>query len=597
MDEKIAKVVFNIPVNKEFDYLCTQENIDKGKRVEVEFNRRKMLGIVTSISSKTSITNLKSISNICDTYPSLSEEKLEFAKKLAKKYILTWGEVIFMMLPNYLKRIKFVDLPPLLSSYIGKDKSKVFVKLNSFYKRYQFYKKQIQEILENNSVILCLPLIDYLKEVSYCIEEDFPGKVVLVHSSNSSRENFLSWLEIRKGRRLILGTPMSLFYYPEDLGLIILEEENSPYYSQQKKPYFNILDIVVMLSEFKNIKVILSGNYPTLFTYRMYKEDKIILVDGYREDKRIEILDFKNFYYKRKNLFTPFVIELMRKKLEEGKNILILWSRKNYSLFLRCNQCGYVIKCRRCSSYLKLSLEKKLCVCSWCGYYENIVDKCKICNSGYMVPVGVGIERLESIVRKIFPEFLVSRGEVINPPGIILGNYNFFNFFVERKLDIDACFILDIDNMLSLVDYETTFNAFIYLKKIACYVKDIYVFTHNPSHYIFESINDSWEKFYEKELSLRRQFNFPPYGIMVKVILKGKDKNKLLKRLESLYNRLKEFNLEIFGPVEEFPFKVRDNYGGALVIKGKNRKMISDICGQVIQKYKSSAYRITVIVR
>ncbi|MCM8824163.1 MAG: hypothetical protein NC822_05780, partial [Candidatus Omnitrophica bacterium] len=307
MDEKIAKVVFNIPVNKEFDYLCTQENIDKGKRVEVEFNRRKMLGIVTSISSKTSITNLKSISNICDTYPSLSEEKLEFAKKLAKKYILTWGEVIFMMLPNYLKRIKFVDLPPLLSSYIGKDKSKVFVKLNSFYKRYQFYKKQIQEILENNSVILCLPLIDYLKEVSYCIEEDFPGKVVLVHSSNSSRENFLSWLEIRKGRRLILGTPMSLFYYPEDLGLIILEEENSPYYSQQKKPYFNILDIVVMLSEFKNIKVILSGNYPTLFTYRMYKEDKIILVDGYREDKRIEILDFKNFYYKRKNLFTPFV--------------------------------------------------------------------------------------------------------------------------------------------------------------------------------------------------------------------------------------------------------------------------------------------------
>ncbi|MCM8824515.1 MAG: hypothetical protein NC822_07600, partial [Candidatus Omnitrophica bacterium] len=240
---------------------------------------------------------------------------------------------------------------------------------------------------------------------------------------------------------------------------------------------------------------------------------------------------------------------------------------------------------------------RKLCVCSWCGYYENIVDKCKICNSGYMVPVGVGIERLESIVRKIFPEFLVSRGEVINPPGIILGNYNFFNFFVERKLDIDACFILDIDNMLSLVDYETTFNAFIYLKKIACYVKDIYVFTHNPSHYIFESINDRWEKFYEKELSLRRQFNFPPYGIMVKVILKGKDKNKLLKRLESLYNRLKEFNLEIFGPVEEFPFKVRDNYGGALVIKGKNRKMISDICGQVIQKYKSSAYRITVIVR
>jgi len=600
-DYRIAKVVFPIAVNKEFDYTFPKTaRVRKGSRVLVEFNKKKRIGVVVSLSKLSKIKNLKTIIEVLELNPSLSSEHLRFAKKLSQDYLCSWGEIIFMMLPSYLKNKKCLSLPPVKNFKTKETCSIKCIRANSFLERFDLYKEEIQTNIQSGSVVVCFPIISYLKEAYKLITKYFSKDSLVIHSYQSPKENFKNWLLTREGRKIIVGTRLALFYYPWDLGLVILEEENSPYYFQPEKPYYHLLDIALSLCRFKKIKLILSSDYPSLATYKNYKKKIVDLKERLDVRKNIEVFDLRNFSTKYRLIFSPFLIELMRKNLQNNKRVLILWSRRNLSNILRCNHCGHVFQCKRCSSPLKFSLEQRAGVCSWCGYKEKIPEVCKVCGSGYIKSIGIGIERLERIVKRIFPDLDVRRLEDVCPKtAIILSTSKIISACYNLKFNIETCFVLDIDNMLSQIDYETTFNSFIYLRKVLHLVdKNLYIFTHNPHHYLWEGIIKEWNYFYDKELFLRKQLEYPPYGYIGKVTLRAKNKNRLIKKAQDLYNKLRDQNLEVFYPLEEVPFKLRGKYRYTVIIKSKSRFNILKKLDMVIADYrKSSSYKVAVVIR
>jgi primosomal protein N' (replication factor Y) len=159
-------------------------------------------------------------------------------------------------------------------------------------------------------------------------------------------------------------------------------------------------------------------------------------------------------------------------------------------------------------------------------------------------------------------------------------------------------FVLDADFFLNRDDYETTFNAFIYLKKLVFLFRDaLYVFTSHKDYYLFKCLNQDWRNFYESELLSRRQSQLPPFGLIIKITLRAKNKKFLLKNARNLYNKLGRKFKEIYGPFEEKPFKLRDKFRYSLVIKAKNDFISRKIIKDEVKEFRTSLLQIAVSLR
>jgi len=596
----IVKVVFSLGVNKDFDYLLPKDiDCQIGTRVLVEFGKLKKTGIVVSLHRHSKIKNLKPIIKVLDSSPCLSKESIDFARMISEQYMYPLGEIVFMMLPALLKGKSFLEIAPSDNTDHNRPSTIEISKATSFNDRYFLYKDRVNEALKVGSVLICVPLVTDIDKVLGCFPEEFLEKKVIISSRQTQTENLNNWNLSRSGKKLIVGTRTALLHYPPDLSLIIVEKEYNSSYLQGQMPYYHLLDLALLLSKFKKVPLILSSDYPCVDTYKRLKEKEYTINEDNAQEKFVDVLDAGSFHSKRPSIFTPFIVELIRKRLSSGENILILWNKLKFSSILKCENCGHVCECLRCSSFLKLSLADGLAVCSLCGYKEEIPKICKVCNSGYIKPVGVGIERLEGIVKKFFPDFEVANAEKATPmTRIILSTPKIVNHYDELNLKVGSAFILDIDGMLSAIDYETTFNAFVYIKNVAKIVDEkIYVFTHNLKHYLWGQINEKWNCFYDKELLLRKQFKFPPYGILAKIIIRTKNKNNILKKAQSIYNALESKGLEVFGPLEETPFKLRDYYRYSVVAKSSDRKKLLNDFYEVLKKRKRDSCKIAVIIR
>jgi len=243
-------------------------------------------------------------------------------------------------------------------------------------------------------------------------------------------------------------------------------------------------------------------------------------------------------------------------------------------------------------------LDRNRLLCSFCGYTEIGGGLCPSCGKGYLKPVGVGIERLASIVKKIFPQVAVERLEDRSKQaGIVLSTSKIAGYEGIAPDSFDAAFVLDIDRLISRVDYNATLDAFIYLKKIVNIVRDkVYVFTHSPRHYLWQNINQHWRCFYDQELSLRKKFGFPPYMKMVKITLRSPNKKTLLKNAQGLYNSFKQQTSQVFGPIEDVPFKLRDSYRYLVVAKFKNKRRLLNSTDSIVTRYRRLSSKLAVVI-
>jgi len=594
---KIAKVVVPIFLNKEFDYFCPPSlDLRKGMRVLVDFNHKKMVGIVVAIASKSNILKLKPIIDVLDSQVLLDAEHLNFAKRLSGLYPYPQGEFLFMMIPPYLKKPKKSNLQ--VSKDVGNVKflgERKFIKADSFKERYELWKDITREKLKKGSVLICFPQLTYLESARDIISVDFPNQVKIIHSQEKEKELFSNWEKSRENS-LILGTRVAIFYYPLDLELIIVEEENSPYYFQEEKPYHNLLDVAYNLSALKGVDLILSSDYPSLVTYKHIKDGKVKLIDKGGSDRNVKVVNLPEF--SKNKVIGPVLIELLRKTIRDDKKAVILWNRKGFARVISCSSCGHVFKCEHCSSFLQSSLKSEEGVCPYCQKNYFLPRICSQCNNGYLKSKGYGIQRIESTLKRVFPEAKVANfSDACSSTQIILSTSKILSHLYEPT-KFDRGFVLDADLFLNHIDYDTTFNAFLYLKKLLFMFRDsLYVFTRHKDYYLFKHLNESWRDFYEAELQFRRKSQLPPFGLIVKITLRAKNKKALSKRIKDLYNRLEKRCKEVYGPFEEKPFKLRDKFRYSIIIKAEQTSQSREIVKEEIKGFRTSLMQIAVSLR
>ncbi|MBU2044614.1 MAG: hypothetical protein KJ619_05265 [Candidatus Omnitrophica bacterium] len=525
----IAKVILPTALDKEFDYSFSESQaVEKGMRVEVDFRGRKSLGLVVSLARQSKIKKLKNISGILDAQPLLDNQQFSFAEALSRYYPYSLGEFLFMMLPPYLKK-----LHPCGSQDRRRPNQKCnlpstkFIKANDVMERYRQWRSLVNEKLKSGSVLICLPQSSYLLKVRDLLERDFPRRVKALHSHQTEKEFFQNWCQSRQNS-LIIGMRMALFYYPADLNLMIIEEEDSQHYFQEEKPFYHLREAAGLLSKNMGIDLVLAGNNPSLVTYQRICDNQIKLIEGVEETKKINLIDLGGSL--RKKIVGPVLIELLGKTLGSGKTAVVLWNKKDNPKSL-----------------------------------------------------GLGIKGLAARLKLQFPEARIDSWEKRSLNSrIVLATVEILSSLYDREV-FDAGFLLDTDAMLGRPDYQVTFDTYLYIKKLGSFFREpLSVFTVNPQYYLFEYLNQDWRQYYQKELNLRKKMELPPCKLLVKISLRSKNEKPLLKYAQDLYNNLKADFAEIYGPSPDHPFKLRDKYRYLITIKTEgspqqNRKFTEKI--------------------
>jgi primosomal protein N' (replication factor Y) len=594
---KIAKVILPIALDKEFDYtIGSKTAAKKGMRVLVDFRGKKTIGIVTTYGVDSKIKNLKPIIDTLDTYPALTSEHMRFARLLAKFYPYDKSEFLFMMLPAYLKKPRKIDLPAPQKFSVSSASSfeQKLIKATTFSQRYSLWQLELKQSLEKGSALICFPQLSYLLEAKKIIDKDFGPKVKVIHSYESEKEFFNNWQHSRRNC-LILGTRTAIFQYPLDLNLIIVEEENSPFYFQEEKPFYHLLDVAFLLSRMKKIKLILSADFPTLYTYKLVKDRKITLQELPEEKRDIKIISLTG--RSRSGAVNPVLAELLRKNIAEGKKSIIFLNKKGFGSRASCLMCGYTFICERCLVPLRILVEENINLCPYCSKKTTLAKVCPKCNSNYIKISGYGIERLESVLKKFFPEANIAKWQNRTPQTQIVLSTSEILTSLYSPQAFDAGFVLDVDSWMSLSDYEAIFDAFIYLKKISLFLKNIFVFTYNASHHIFEDLQKDWKLFYDTELIQRKELSLPPFYTLSKITLRAKDQNSLFRKADALYNKLGLKFKEVYGPLKEHPFKMRGKFYYSVIVKSRNTYLLRSIIKEEVKNLRSCHIQVAAKIQ
>ncbi len=267
------------------------------------------------------------------------------------------------------------------------------------------------------SAIVLVPEIALTLWVGRLVRARFGEHVAVLHSGLQDTERAREWWRVRHGEaRIVVGTRSAIFAPLENLGLIIVDEEQESSYKQEETPRYHGRDTAVYRARLEGAVALLGSATPSLETYHNARAGKYQLLQlTSRVENRplaaVRIVDLRE-EFRREHRATPVSESLRRAialRLEEKTQAMVLINRRGYSWSSMCRSCGALVQCENCSIALTYHKSRQRLECHYCGYSIRPPKQCPKCNSEYMYFVGDGAERVEEYLRDQFPTARIAR--------------------------------------------------------------------------------------------------------------------------------------------------------------------------------------------
>ena len=355
---RYAKVVLDLPVEGPFDYIVPDNLLSKartGSRVKVGFRTMTMTGYVVGLAGKSEVKNLKPLLTVIDESPVLNAHMLALTRKLSQYYCCSWGQAIATSLPEGLRKGKPLPEPdagpeaPAPERNPGPDpdsnRDSVLIHDHDGLGRWETYVKEIERSLRNNrSSLLILP-----DTRSFATAKEILGSRINAPYAVLTRKQpgeLKEWSRIRSGKvRIVIGTRSAVFAPLDNLGLLIIDEEQDTVYKQEQVPHYHCREIAFMRAETEKAKLILGSTTPSLESIYLARKGKLKYtpVPRKREFPEIKVIDMETFlsFSSRKNIILSRFLEdsISRAIAEKAKTLLFL-NRTGFATLAHCLSCG-----------------------------------------------------------------------------------------------------------------------------------------------------------------------------------------------------------------------------------------------------------------
>ena len=435
----------------------------------------------------------------------------------------------------------------------------------------------------------------------------FGDRLAVIHSALSTGERFDTYRKIRRGDcDVVLGTRSAIFAPLENLGLIVIDEEQEHTYKSDQSPKYSAKDVARYRCEKNGALMLLCSATPSVETYYravtgVYsliklegRYGKATLPSVTLADMREDSSDFR--------IIGKVLAEKLIKNYEEGHQSLLFLNRRGYSSFLICRKCGGVMLCPHCSVALTYHVSggRGSMVCHYCGYKTNPPKVCPACGSEHIGYMGYGTQALEEAVKSLIPSARVlrmdadtttgkySRDEIIGKfsrgeADILLGTQMIAKGHNFPRVTLAAA--VSADSSLYSDDFRAAERTFSVITQLVGRSGrsdehgEAVVQTYCPdSETIRLGAEQDYEKFFENEIALRRALLFPPFCDIALFSVSSSEEAasrefaaKLAEELSRLSKeKYTDVPLTVFGPFEAPLYKLKNKYRMRILIKHKN---------------------------
>lgn len=597
-------------INKKFDtyYYLNKDIVCYGKLstsqekiinlcMEKEYVLRKELVDISLSSLNTLIKKNILLEKKLEHYRLSYNEKIEAKKELTNDQKLVVDEVLANT--GY--------FPYLLFGVTGSGKTEVYMEL-------------IEDSLNKGKTsIVLVPEISLTPQMVLRFQKRFGDNIAAIHSALSDGEKYDEWRRIVSGEaKIVIGARSAIFAPLNNIGMIIIDEEHSDSYKQDdSNPRYNAKDIALLRGKYHNCPVIMGSATPSLEVFARAKKGVFKLLElpnriNGKSLPHINIVDMNEMISKTKGHFSPVLLEAISARLLKNEQIILLLNRRGYSSFVTCKNCGYTFKCPNCDITLTYHKSSRTLRCHYCGYGTKVYDTCPECHEKSINDLGVGTEKVEEELNKLFPESRILRMDFDTTSrkgmhekmikafknheyDILLGTQ-----IVSKGLDFDNVTLVGVinaDTSLNIPDFRSSETTFSLLAQVAGRAGrsdkegEVIIQTFNPEHYAIQyTKKHDYLGFYNREMSIRRELKYPPYYYICYVKISGKDNKYIyeesLKITKLFHNKL--INMIILGPSPCTIFKLNNIYRYGIILKYKKDEDLREVLNKVIEHYKDN---------
>lgn len=625
---RYAQVAVPVPLKSEFTYSFDDElmSVQVGIRVMVPFGNRKLQGYVVDVLDSKPQTEfeIKQIIRAIDKEPIFSKQDYNLALWMEKFYFSSRGEIIHTMIPGGKKDTSFGGLdadeaiprPDVVLSQEqenavktvteGKDRMYYVFGVTGSGKTEVFLRCAENVIAQGGQVIYLVPEITLTHQLALQVLKRFQSNVAILHSGLTDSQRIAQWRKIKRGEvSLVIGARSAVFAPFENLKMIIIDEEHENSYKSGNDPRYHARQVAQKRISDCNGKLLMGSATPSLEAWNLMKDpSKMVRIDlknrvGGGCMPTVRIADMTN----EKGMFSMDLQQAMLKTLSSGKQVILFLNRRGYSYYFHCRSCGYELKCPHCDIAMTFHKRHNILQCHYCGHKARPITQCPNCSSMDVMYSGFGTEQVEAELERLFPQYKVARldtdtvskdrttiqktldsfraGEI----HILLGTQ-----MVAKGLNfpnVQLVGIIMADSGLLIPDFRAEERTFDLLVQVsgrsgrADSNGEVIVQTRmkdNPA--IAYAAKGDVQGFFDQELAIRKDTQFPPFSRMVNVVFRSRNMAKARSFSEQFANELRKSvkRSQVYGANECPIEKIRENYRFQVLLRSTN---VSDMLGSL----------------
>ncbi len=469
------------------------------------------------------------------------------------------------------------------------------------------YLRLIRTVLDQGrTALLLVPEIALTPQLIALLMSHFGQEVAVLHSALRVTERYDEWKRIRQGRaRVVIGTRSAVFAPLENLGVLIVDEEQEHTYKSENAPRYHAREVAVYRGGKAGALVVLGSATPSLETMRLAQSGAYSLntlpgrYNG-RSLPQVEIVDMKQELRQGNGTSLSGPLQAaISENLAAGRQSILFLNRRGASRCLICVDCGTVPTCPNCSVSLTYHAANRRLMCHYCGHSQPLPNRCPQCG-GHLKPVGTGTQRVEQELRDLYPDTPVLRmdADTVAAAGsheailerfrkeripILVGTQmvtkglNFENVTLVGVVDADMSLYMDHYRAA-----ETTFSMITQVVGRAgrgVHPGRAVIQTMTPDHSVIRlAAAQDYGGFYRQELRLRQLHGCPPFGDLFLLTVTGRDEGAAwaaaLALRTAAAQALQAEQPQILGPVPAVIAKINNVYRYRLTIRCQNRRAL-----------------------
>ena len=471
----------------------------------------------------------------------------------------------------------------------------------------EVYLKAIEEMLKKGKdAIVLVPEISLTPQTVGRFKSRFGEKVGVTHSRMSMAERYDMWKNAYEGQISIMIGPRSALFAPfRNLGIIIIDEEHEHTYKSDTTPKYDARAAAIERARITGSIVVMGSATPSIASYHKALSGNYILskmknrVNMSMPD--IDIIDMRQELENgNRSMFSTELAEAITDNISKNMQTILFLNRRGHSTFVSCRACGYVVKCDLCSINFTYHNYDNSLICHYCAARAKASANCPQCGSKYIRYFGVGTQKVEDELIKMFPGISVLRMDMDTTKGkgaherilsafkngkaqVLVGTQ-----MIAKGLDFPKVTLVGVvagDLSLHTGDFRAAENTFQLLTQVsgrsgrADYSGRVIIQTYNPEHYALHHVKTGdYEGFYEQEIALRRQMDYPPFTHIFEILVTGESEKKLILVLQRLCDILSKYNkddeFELIGPAPAIISKIRNRYRWRLSVKAADEERL-----------------------